>query len=86
MSELDLNGQEISEELRAKIKECTSPEELLALAKEEDFDLTDEQLEGIAGGASWCCMTVVGDTRDDIDEERVSEEFMTGELRGDELD
>ena len=86
MSELKLDDMNISDSLRAKAKDCTSPEQLLELAKEEGYELNEEELEGIAGGASWCCMTVVGDTRDDIDEERVSEEFMTGELRGDELD
>ena len=82
---MDFENLDIAPELREKAKACTSPEELLALAKEEDYDLTDEELEAVSGGG-WCCVTVVGDTRDDIDEERVSEAFMTGELRGDGLD
>ena len=43
-----LNG--LSEEQIAKIRACKSSEELLALAKEEGVELTDEQLQVIAGG------------------------------------
>ena len=78
----------LNDELKAKAKACTSPEELLDLAREEGFDLSDEELETIAGG--WMCghcPTVdIGDERDDINEAFVSKAFMTGELRGDELD
>ena len=41
---------DLTEEQKAKAMACTSAEELLALAQEEDLDLTDEQLNGIAGG------------------------------------
>ena len=83
----DMDFEAMNEEMRAKAKACTSPEELLALAQEEGYELTDDQLEGITGGASWGCKTVsIGDTRDDIDESFVSEAFMTGDVRGDELD
>ena len=39
-----------SEEQIAKIKSCKSSEELLALAKHEGVELTDEQLEAVNGG------------------------------------
>ena len=39
---------DLTEEQKAKAMACTSAEELLALAQEEDLDLTDEQLNGIA--------------------------------------
>ena len=41
--------EELSSELRDKIA-GKSPEELRALAKEEGHELSDEELEGIAGG------------------------------------
>ena len=33
-----------------KVRACKNPEEILALAKEEGIELTDEQLEAISGG------------------------------------
>ena len=41
----------LSEEQIAKAKNCKSAEELLALAKEENIELTTEQLEAVNGGA-----------------------------------
>ena len=43
----------LTPEQRARAKQCKSPEELLALAKEYGYELTDDELEGISGG-SWC--------------------------------
>lgn len=43
----------LTPEQRAKAKQCKSPEELLALAKEAGYELTEDELEGISGG-SWC--------------------------------
>jgi transposase-like protein len=40
----------LSEQQIAKIKECKNQEELLALAKQEGIQLTDEQLEAVSGG------------------------------------
>jgi len=40
----------LSEELIAKIKACKNQDEVLALAKEEGVELTDEQLEAVSGG------------------------------------
>jgi len=45
--------KELSPEQRDRAKQCKTPEELLALAKEEGYELTDDELEGISGG-SWC--------------------------------
>ena len=42
----------LSPELIEKIRECKSMDELLKLAEEENIELTDEQLESVAGG--WC--------------------------------
>ena len=40
----------LSEEQIAKVKACKSLESLLALAKAEGIELTDEQLEAVSGG------------------------------------
>lgn len=46
----------LSEEQIAKVKACKNSEELLALAKEEGIQLTDEQLEAVSGGG-FCAST-----------------------------
>ena len=40
----------LTEEQIAKVKECKNQEELLKFAKEEDIQLTEEQLTAINGG------------------------------------
>ena len=40
----------LSEEQIAKVKACNSAEEILALAKAEGLELTEEQLEAASGG------------------------------------
>ena len=40
----------LSEEQIAKVKECKTPEEIMAIAKQEGIELTDEQLEAVNGG------------------------------------
>ena len=45
-----MNFEDLTEEQKAKALACTSPEEFLSLAREEGYELTDEQLEGVAGG------------------------------------
>jgi len=42
----------LTEEQIAKIRECKNTEEVLAIAKEEGIELTDEQLEAVSGGCS----------------------------------
>ena len=36
--------------VKAKLKGCETPEEILALAQEEGYELSDSELEGISGG------------------------------------
>ena len=43
--------QGLTEEQIAKLKTCKAQEDRLALAKAEGIELTDEQLEAVAGGA-----------------------------------
>lgn len=45
---MDIN--KLTPEQQEKAKMCKTPEELLALAKEEGVELSDEQIEGISGG------------------------------------
>jgi bacteriocin-like protein len=40
----------LTEEQVAKVKACKNSDELLALAKQEGVELTDEQLQTISGG------------------------------------
>ncbi len=50
---MDFN--DLSDELKAKARECESADELVKLVQEEGIDLSDEQLSAIAGGseAEW---------------------------------
>ena len=41
----------LTEEQINKLRDCKTPEEALALAKEEGIELTEEQLEAVSGGA-----------------------------------
>ena len=47
-----MNTENLSQNLQAKLKNCKEPEEILALAKEEGYKLSDEELEAVSGG-SW---------------------------------
>ena len=48
-----MNSSDISPEQLERAKACKSPEELLAVAREEGYELSDDQLEAIAGGGVW---------------------------------
>ena len=41
---------ELTEEQKAKVRSCKTPDELLSMAKEEGYELTDDELEAVAGG------------------------------------
>lgn len=75
----------VTEEVKARAMAATTPEEVLAIAREEGIDLTEEQLEAINGGMDWASPGP-GDTRDDIDEALVSEAFRRGEDLGDDVE
>ena len=47
----------LSDEQIAKARACKSQEELLALAKEEGIELTDEQLASVSGAGFYCRST-----------------------------
>ena len=44
----------LTKEQIKQVRECQSNEELLNLAKQEGVELTQEQLEAISGGKSFC--------------------------------
>ena len=89
------NDSSFSKELLEKAKACTSPEELKALMESEDVELSDEALEAIAGGKSAQIpieeflkellgrpIQGLGDTREDIDSDRVPAAFASGDIDG----
>ena len=51
----------LTEEQIAKVKACKNHEELLALAKEEDIELTEEQLSAVSGGGACSVISDIGD-------------------------
>ena len=48
-----MNFDELSPELKEKARACETPEELLALAKQEGIELSEEDLEVISGGMKY---------------------------------
>lgn len=62
----------LSKDQIAKLKACKSNEEILAAAKQEGIELTDEQLEAVSGGNCFtdfdcpkCNGTIDGNSCDD---------------------
>ena len=48
-----MSFQDLTPEQIEKAKACKSPEELLALAQSEGYELSDEELQSVSGG-EWC--------------------------------
>ena len=83
----------LSPELMEKAKACTSPEELVELAKRENIELSLDELDAASGGTEGCpynCTWVCsrrgpyeeGDTREGIDPARAHADFVSGALDG----
>jgi hypothetical protein len=51
----------LTEEQIARVKNCKNSDELLALAKAEGIELTDEQLTAISGGGVCSVVSNIGD-------------------------
>jgi hypothetical protein len=51
----------MTDETRKRALDCKTPEEILSLAKEEGYELSDEELEGVSGGWSGCDAYEKGD-------------------------
>ena len=49
--DMDFENLNIGPELREKAKACKTPDELLALAKQEGYKLSDAEMEAVSGGA-----------------------------------
>ena len=48
---------DLTEEQKAQVMACKTADELVALAKAEGVELSEEQLDAIAGGDSFWCPT-----------------------------
>ena len=45
-----MDTEKLDPKVKAKLKGCETPEEIVALAREEGYELSDSELEGISGG------------------------------------
>ena len=50
-----MDFKDLSPELQNKARECKTAEEILALAREEGYELSDEELRAVSGGIEWTC-------------------------------
>ena len=48
-----MDFEDLSSELQDKVRACQTAEEILALAKQEGYELSEEALEAVAGGGDW---------------------------------
>lgn len=47
--------QDLTPEQKDRARACGSPEELLALAKDLGYELSDEELKQVSAGGNWLC-------------------------------
>jgi predicted ribosomally synthesized peptide with nif11-like leader len=48
-----MDFESLTPEQQEKVKACETPKDILALAKEEGYELSDAEIEEVAGGSSW---------------------------------
>ena len=48
-----MDFKDLTPELRDRARKCKTPEEILALAKEEGYELSEEELKAVSGGVKW---------------------------------
>ena len=46
--------EDLTPEQQERAKACKTPEEVFALAKEVGYELSEEEIDSISGGSSWC--------------------------------
>ena len=50
-----MNFDKLSDTLKERVIKATTPEEILSIAQEEGFELTEDELGAISGGSeTWC--------------------------------
>ena len=49
----NMDFKDLTPELRDRARKCKTPEEILALAKEEGYELSEEELKAVSGGVKW---------------------------------
>ena len=59
-----MNIEDLTPEQLEKAKACTSPEELLALAKDAGYELTDDELDAVVGGRLFGLADSAGDVKE----------------------
>ena len=50
-----MNYHDLTPEQKEKARARKTPEDILALAKEEGYELSDEELGAVSGGGFWDC-------------------------------
>ena len=48
-----MNANDLTEEQMAKLKSCRDSKELMSMLNSMGIELTDEQLDAVAGGEKW---------------------------------
>ena len=55
--------EDLTPELKEKVLACKTPEDLIALAKEQGYELSEDELEAVSGGAWNNCSSYVRYTK-----------------------
>jgi predicted ribosomally synthesized peptide with nif11-like leader len=48
-----MDFKDLSPELREKARKCKTPQEILNLARDEGYELSEDDLNAISGGVDW---------------------------------
>lgn len=52
-----MNFEDLTPKQQQKARACKTPEELLMLAREEGYELNEDELAAVSGGVSWDCIS-----------------------------
>lgn len=47
--------KDLTPQQQEKARMCKTPEDVIALAKESGYKLSDDELENVSGGVDWSC-------------------------------